>query len=114
MNESSLNLNLSIKRKVNKVYQYQTEQMFDEDIDFILRFLFEYESAEQKQKSFDQVQALFQQLDLASHYLLFSLVKERLPRRVKLLFVAEDYSGKKEVIEEVMQHWVKDRYSNVA
>lgn len=51
------------------MYQYQTEQMFDEDIDFILRFLFEYESAERKQKSFDQVQALFQQLDLASHYL---------------------------------------------
>ncbi len=96
------------------MYQYQTEQMFDEDIDFILRFLFEYESAEQKQKTFDQAQALFQQLDLASHYLLFSLVKERLPRRAKLLFAAEDYSGKKEVIEEVMQHWVKDRYSNVA
>ncbi len=55
------------------MYQYQTEQMFDEDINFILRFLFEYESAEQKQKSFDQAQTLFQQLDLASHYLLFSL-----------------------------------------
>ena len=67
-----------------------------------------------KTKSFDRVQALFQQLDLASHYLLFSLVKERLPRRAKLLFAAEDYSCKKEVIEEVMQHWVKDRYSNVA
>lgn len=96
------------------MYQYQTEQMFDEDIDFILRFLFEYESAERKQKSFDQVQPLFQQLDLASHYLLFSLVKERLPRRAKLLFAAEDYSGKKEVIEEVMQYWIKDKYSNVA
>lgn len=114
MNESSLNLNSSIKRKVNKVYRYQTEQMFDEDIDFILRFLFEYESAERKQKSLDQVQALFQQLDLASHYLLFSLVKERLPRRAKLLFAAEDYSDKKEVIEEVMQQWIKDKYSNVA
>ena len=65
-------------------------------------------------KSFDRVQALFQQLDLASHYLLFSLVKERLPRRAKLLFAAEDYSGKKEVIEEVMQHWIKDKYSNLA
>lgn len=96
------------------MYQYQTEQMFDEDIDFILRFLFEYESAERKQKSLDHVQALFQQLDLASHYLLFSLVKERLPRRAKLLFAAEDYSGKKEVIEGVMQHWIKDKYSNVA
>ncbi|EXA57876.1 hypothetical protein J504_3431 [Acinetobacter baumannii 348935] len=96
------------------MYQYQTEQMFDEDIDFILRFLFEYEPAEQKQKSFDQAQTLFQQLDLASPYLLFSLVKERLLRRAKLLFAAEDYSGKKEVIEEVMRHWIKDRYSNVA
>jgi hypothetical protein len=46
-------------------------------------------------------------LDLASHYLLFSLVKERLPRRAKLLFAAEDYQGKKEVIEEVMQHWLR-------
>jgi len=95
MHESFLNLNLSIKRKVNKVYQYQTEQMFDEDIDFILRFLFEYESAEQKQKSFDQVQALFQQLDLASYYLLFSLVKERLPRRAKLLGCVDTFSLKK-------------------
>ena len=43
-----------------------------------------------------------------------TLIKERLPRRAKLLFVAEDYNGKKEVIEEVMQHWVKDKYSNVA
>ncbi|MFX2257522.1 hypothetical protein V6380_12105 [Acinetobacter variabilis] len=68
----------------------------------------------ENKKSFDQVQALFQQLDLASHYLLFSLVKERLPRRAKLLFAAEDYSDKKEVIEEVMQHWIKDKYSNVA
>ncbi|QKW81647.1 MULTISPECIES: hypothetical protein [Acinetobacter] len=77
------------------MYQYQTEQMFDEDIDFILRFLFEYESAEQKQKSFDQVQALFQQLDLASYYLLFSLVKERLPRRAKLLGCVDTFSLKK-------------------
>ena len=96
------------------MYQYQTEQMFDEDIDFILRFLFEYDVSEQKRKSFHYACVLFQQLDLASHYLLFSLVKERLPHRAKLLFAAEDYNGKKEVIQEVMQHWVKDRYSNVA
>ena len=96
------------------MYHYQTQNIFDQEIDFILRFLFEYDSPEQKQQSFAQAQALFQQLDIASSYLLFSLVKERLPRRAKLLFAAEDYSGKKEVIEEVMQHWVKDRYSNVA
>ncbi|MGX5700837.1 hypothetical protein ACWKWF_14835 [Acinetobacter kookii] len=88
------------------MYHYQTQNIFDQEIDFILRFLFEYDSPEQKQQSFAQAQALFQQLDLASHYLLFSLVKERLPRRAKLLFAAEDYSGKKEVIREVMRHWV--------
>ncbi|MGE4316988.1 hypothetical protein [Acinetobacter sp.] len=89
------------------MYHYQTQNIFDQEIDFILRFLFEYDSPEQKQQSFAQAQALFQQLDLASHYLLFSLVKERLPRRAKLLFAAEDYSGKKEVIMEVMRHWVE-------
>ena len=47
-----------------------------------------------------------QRLDIASHYLLFSLVKERLPRRAKLLFAAEDYRGKKEMIEEVMCYWL--------
>ena len=94
------------------MYHYQTEQMFDEDIDFILRFLFEYDVSEQKRKSFHYACALFQQLDLASHYLLFSLVKERLPHRAKLLFAAEDYNGKKEVIQEVMQHWIKDRSSS--
>ncbi|TCB70985.1 hypothetical protein E0H88_06665 [Acinetobacter sp. ANC 4216] len=88
------------------MYHYQTQNIFDQEIDFILRFLFEYDSPEQKRQSFAQAQALFQQLDLASHYLLFSLVKERLPRRAKLLFAAEDYSGKKEVIMEVMRHWV--------
>ncbi|MFV5503569.1 hypothetical protein VXP95_12265 [Acinetobacter sp. 226] len=94
------------------MYHYQTEQMFDEDVDFILRFLFEYDVSEQKRKSFHYACALFQQLDLASHYLLFSLVKERLPHRAKLLFAAEDYNGKKEVIQEVMQHWIKDRSSS--
>ncbi|MFV5509489.1 hypothetical protein VXQ11_14350 [Acinetobacter sp. 197] len=94
------------------MYHYQTEQMFDEDVDFILRFLFEYDVSEQKRKSFHYAYALFQQLDLASHYLLFSLVKERLPHRAKLLFAAEDYNGKKEVIQEVMQYWIKDRSSS--
>lgn len=88
------------------MYHYQTQGMFDQEIDFILRFLFEYDLPEQKYKSYQQAHALLQQLDLASHYLLFSLVKERLPRRAKLLFAAEDYQGKKEVIEEVMQHWL--------
>lgn len=88
------------------MYHYQTQDIFDQEVDFILRFLFEYETHEQKRKSFELAHALLQQLDLTSHYLLFSLVKEHLPRRVKRLFAAEDYKGKKEVIEEVMQHWL--------
>lgn len=92
------------------MYHYRTQDIFDQEIDFILRFLFEYDTPEQKQKSFKQAYTLLQQLDLASHYLLFSLVKEQLPRRAKLLFAAEDYKGKKEVIEEVMHHWVGHKY----
>ncbi|WP_313036359.1 hypothetical protein [Acinetobacter sp.] len=92
------------------MYQYQTQDIFDQEIDFILRFLFEYDTPEQKQESFNQAYALLQRLDLALHYLLFSLVKERLPRRAKLLFSAEDYKGKKEVIEEVMQHWLRHNH----
>ncbi|RZJ20960.1 MULTISPECIES: hypothetical protein [unclassified Acinetobacter] len=93
------------------MYQYQTQDNFDQEIDFILRFLFEYDTPEQKQGSFNQAYAFLQRLDIASHYLLFSLVKERLPRRAKLLFAAEDYQGKKEVIEEVMQHWLRPNTS---
>lgn len=88
------------------MYHYQTQDIFDQEIDFILRFLFEYDTPEQKQESFEQAYALLQQLDIASHYLLFSLVKECLPRRAKLLFAAEDYKGKKEMIEEVMCYWL--------
>jgi len=93
------------------MYQYQTQDNFDQEIDFILRFLFEYDTPEQKQGSFNEAYAFLQRLDIASHYLLFSLVKERLPRRAKLLFAAEDYQGKKEVIEEVMQHWLRPNTS---
>ena len=41
------------------MYHYQTQNIFDQEIDFILRFLFEYDSPEQKQQSFAQAQALF-------------------------------------------------------
>lgn len=60
-----------------------------------------------KQQLYIPVSTLFMQLDLASHYFLFSLIEERLPRRAKLLFVAEDYQGKKDTILEVMQHWLE-------
>ena len=49
------------------------------------------------------------QLDLAANYYLFSLIEERLPRRAKLFFVAEDYQGKKDIIIEVMQYWLGQR-----
>ena len=32
------------------MYRYPTEDIFDEDIDCILSFLFEYQSAKQKQQ----------------------------------------------------------------
>jgi len=95
-------------------YRYQTQDTFDDEIDFILRFLFEYATPEQKLQSFQCAYNIFQQLDLAAHYLLFALVKERLPRRAKLLFAAEDYTGKKEVIIEVMQHWLGPNASGQA
>jgi len=75
-------------------------------IDCILRFLFEYQPVEQKQQIYRSVYTLFMQLDLAAHYFLFSLIEEQLPRRAKLFFVAEDYQGKKDMIVEVMQHWL--------
>ncbi|WP_407306124.1 hypothetical protein [Acinetobacter sp.] len=88
------------------MYRYRTEDTFDEQIDFILRFLFEYQPVEQKRQLYIPVYTLFMQLDLAAHYFLFSLIEERLPRRAKLFFVAEDYQGKKEMIVEVMQYWL--------
>lgn len=55
------------------MYRYPTENIFDEDIDCILSFLFEYQSAEQKQQRYIPVYNLFMQLDLAANYYLFSL-----------------------------------------
>lgn len=86
------------------MYHYCTEQQQDEQIDFILRFLFEYAPLTTKQANYAVAAQYFSELDLASSYLLFSLVKERLPRRAKLLFAAEDYIGKQATILEVMRH----------
>lgn len=71
-----------------------------------MQFLFEYAPAELKQKRYPQVLQSFQQLDLSAHYFLFALIQERLPKRAKLLFLGEDYLGKKMLILEVMQHMV--------
>ncbi len=88
------------------MYRYRTEDTFDEPIACILRFLFVYQPVEQKQQLYIPAYTLFMQLDLAAHYFLFSLIGEQLPRRAKLFFVAEDYQGKKEMIVEIMQHWL--------
>ena len=94
-------------RQGSAMYHYQTQNIYDEEIDFILRFLFEYAPIQQKRLLIGRAIYQFEQLDLAAQYLLFSLVKERLPHRAKLLFAAEDYLGKKHTILEVMQHGIK-------
>jgi len=51
-------------------------------------------------------------LDLASTYLLFTLIKEKLPKRAKLFFAGESFDGKEEMIYEVIQTlYVKNSYN---
>ena len=86
---------------------YDTQAWQDEKIDEILRFLFEYTAPSIKQLNYQHTLYTFQQLDMSSLYLLFSLVQEYLPKRAKLLFMAEDYQGKQDMLLEVMAHLVK-------
>lgn len=76
----------------------------DEQIELLMRFLFEYQAQVYKQEQHQHVVAVFQELELASKYQLFALVRERLPNRAKHLFSAEDFSGKQHVILKVMHH----------
>ena len=89
------------------MYHYDTLHQCNEEIDFVLAFLFDNIYVEEKQQHFQYVKAVFENLDLSSQYFLFSLIQERLPRRAKLMFIGEDYIGKKEFILEVMQHRLK-------
>ena len=86
---------------------YNTQTCYDDRIDSILHFLFDYSSTATKQLQYQKVIFDFQQLDLPALYLLFSLVQQHLPRKAKVLFMAEDYQGKQEMLLEVMAHLVK-------
>ena len=83
---------------------YQTQNNDDEKIDAVLRYLFQYEKPELKQAQYVAIVAIFEKIDIAAMYFLFSLICERLPQRAKMLFSGEDYRGKKQVILEVMQN----------
>jgi len=85
---------------------YYDTQNKDEQIDGILRFLFEYQPMQMKQQLFAQTKQQFDALDIAAKYQLFALVREQLPKRAKLFFSAEDFIGKQQVILDVMQYLV--------
>lgn len=85
---------------------YYDTQNKNEQIDGILRFLFEYQPMQMKQQLFAQTKQQFDALDIAAKYQLFALVREQLPKRAKLFFSAEDFIGKQQVILDVMQYLV--------
>ncbi|KAB0624548.1 hypothetical protein F7P75_13030 [Acinetobacter gandensis] len=85
---------------------YYDTQNKDEQIDEILRFLFEYQPMQMKQQLFAQTKQQFDALDIAAKYQLFALVREQLPKRAKLFFSAEDFIGKQQAILDVMQYLV--------
>lgn len=89
---------------------YDTQHQQDHEVDLVLRFLFEHTHPHYKQQSYPKVLDTFEHLDISASYLLFSLVHERLPRRARLLFKAEDYYGKRETIKEVMQQLIAKSY----
>jgi hypothetical protein len=83
---------------------YQAQHNEDDKIDAVLGYLFQYEKPALKQIQYERIMAIFEQIDIAAMYFLFSLICERLPGRAKMLFSGEDYEGKKQVILEVMQN----------
>ena len=95
-------------KKSNNMAYYNTDN-HDEQIDRILRYLFDHQTTQYKRALFCEAQQQLHDLDIAAQYQLFALVREQLPRRAKLLFSAEDFSGKQQVILEVMQHLAYER-----
>jgi hypothetical protein len=93
--------------KISNMY-YQTQGWHDQHISAVLDFLFENLSLTIKQQQYQGVLAHFRQLDMPAFYLLFALVQERLPKRAKMMFMAEDYIGKQDMLLEVMAHLVKN------
>ncbi|MDM1281692.1 hypothetical protein HXZ64_12100 [Acinetobacter indicus] len=85
------------------MYSYNTDT-HDQQLDAILRFLFEYQPQSEKLFAYQPVKTLFEQLELSAMYQLFALIHEQLPRKARLLFAAEDYRGKQALVLEVMQH----------
>lgn len=82
---------------------YDTDNQ-DHHIQHILSYLFEFQSLEVKKKDYEKVRMSFEILEIQAMYQLFSLIQDYLPRRAKLIFVAEDFLGKKQVLREVMEY----------
>ena len=80
---------------------------FEQQIQNILDFLFQYESSQLKIQQYPMVVAQFEALDLAACYVLFSRVEQKLPQRARLLFSGENYQGKRETLLEVFTHIIQ-------
>ena len=76
----------------------------DEQIDAVLRCLFQYQPEMVKQAQYKQIEEIFLNMDVGAHYQLFAFIHERLPIRAKMMFCAEDYQGKRQTVLEVMAH----------
>lgn len=57
------------------MYSYNTDT-HDQQLDAILRFLFEYQPQSEKQFAYQPVKTLFEQLELSAMYQLFALIHE--------------------------------------
>ena len=79
----------------------------DEQIDAVMRCLFQYQPEAVKQVQYKQIQEIFLNMDVGAHYQLFAFIHERLPMRAKMMFCAEDYQGKHQTVLEVMAHVCK-------
>ena len=88
---------------------YDTDNQ-DQRIDFILRFLFDYQPNHIKASQYKEVIEALEGLEIAAMYQLFALIKEQLPFKAKLYFAAEDYEGKKMMILEVFVQLSNKKY----
>lgn len=79
------------------------ETNYDAELHYILDFLFAFGTVESKQAQREIAIQKFLDLDIAATYVLFSVVRHRLPQRAKYLFSGEDFAGKRQTILEVMQ-----------
>ena len=77
---------------------------YDTELHGILDFLFAFGSVESKNAQRDLAIAQFLQLDVAAHYVLFSVIRDRLPHRGKCLFSGEDFAGKRQMILDILHH----------